>query len=385
LPLKRLVRVRVLVLVNGSPEKTNGVRVRALFRDMAKHHDIQIRYRDDDRKLTSTIGFYLTARRMTPHVIYVEGIGYAGIVAALAAKVLHGSRMILSTGDVGYEFAKSSMGPLRAEFMRLMESAALRMSDAIVVWGPYHQKILQERGFHNVFWIPGGVDTALFRPMECADLRRRLGLEGRLTIGVVGSIHFNKRHQFCYGWEVVEAVRLLKGLPVAGVVVGTGNGVPFLQELAARYGVSDQVIFTGWVDHDTLPQYVNLIDVCISTQSNDLVGEVRITAKVPEYLACGRYIVASNVGGAREFVQQSGRLLECDGVKDLRYVEALAQEVKRILADRSVMALGRNGVSVAKKYFDYSVLRPKVQRVLELVTSGPASGLQPTSPTRTRS
>src|SRR5438552_3079895 len=79
---------------------------------------------------------------------------------------------------------------------------------------------------------------------------------------------------FWYGLEVVEVVKRLAHLPVAGIVVGPGDGVAFLQAAAREAGVEDRIVFTGWVDHELLPEYVNAIDICLSTQSNDLVGQV---------------------------------------------------------------------------------------------------------------
>ena len=352
-------------MVNGPPEKTNGVRVRALFQDSVAEHDVTFLYRDDQRKWASTKEFCSAVRKAAPAVIYVEGMGYAGILAAITGKLLCGSRFIISTGDAAYAFAKSCMNVLKAQLVGVMEFTALHLANAIIVWGPYHKEILERRGFRNVSWVPGGVDTSRFKPLDVSRLRTELGLKDRLTIGVVGSINLNRKHQFCYGWEVVEVLRLVKGLPVAGVIVGVGDGVPFLQQKAHEYGVEGQLVLAGWVDHDVLPQYVNLIDVCISTQSNDLVGQVRITAKVPEYLACGRFIIASDVGGARSFVNESGLLLEYDGVRDQRYVEAIAGHLKRILEDRTVLEVGRKGVETAKQYFEYSVLRPEIRRIVE--------------------
>jgi len=295
------------------------------------------------------------------------------VLAALAGKLFHGARFVLSTGDAVYAFARSTMHRVKAVAMGVMEFLALHLADAIIICGaPYHKQLLESRGFRNLFWIPGGVDTSLFRPLDVANLRTELGLANVLTIGVVGSVNFSVKHQFCYGWEVVEALRLLKGLPVRGIVVGVGDGIPFLKSKAREYGVEDQLLFTGWVDHDILPQYINLIDVCISTQSNDLVGQVRITAKVPEYLACGRYVIASNVGGATEFVKDSGLLLPSQGVRDLRYVETIVSHLKKICDDRALLEIGLKGTDTAKKYFDYSVLRPELQRVIESVERLPA-------------
>ena len=40
------------------------------------------------------------------------------------------------------------------------------------------------------------------------------------------------------------------------------------------------------------------IDVCLSTQTNDVIGNVRTTGKLPLYLAAGRFVLASRVGEA---------------------------------------------------------------------------------------
>ncbi len=359
--------MRLHVAVNGPPEKTNGVRVRELFRDLAMEHDVTFLYRDDAKKLHSTRCFYHSIARAVPHIVYVEGMGYSGILAALGGKLQCRSKMILSTGDAVYAFARSTMSMVKAQAMRAMETAALALSDAIIVWGPYHQELLKQQGHANVFWIPGGVDCSVFRPMEAARLRKDLGLHDSLTIGVVGSINFSRRYEFCYGWEIIETLRHFRGQPVMGMIVGVGDGLPFLRERVRQYDVDDQVIFTGWVDHEKLPEYINAIDVCVSTQSNDLVGQVRITAKVPEYLACGRYIIASDVGGAREFVRESGVLLPYEGVKHEGYIEALVEHTKRILADRSILRVGLKGVQTAKQYFDYTILRPRLREVINFL------------------
>lgn len=362
-------RRRICVCVNGPYEKTNGVRVRELFRGVELDADVRYLYRDDSRRRASLIRFCWEILEAPPDVVFVEGIGYTGILAGVFARIVYGSRMILSTGDAAYAFARACMGFAKAQAVGLLEWIALRSSSAIIVWGPHHKELLEARGFRNVFWIPGGVDTNLFRPMDATALRTRFGIADRLTIGVVGSINLNRRLDFCYGWEVVEVVKRLEHLPLAGIIVGLGNGVPFLQAKAREYGIENRIIFTGWVDHDRLPEYVNAIDICISTQSNDLVGQVRITAKVPEYLACGRFIIATAVGGAQEFVKDCGLLLLSRSLKDEEYIERVAREVETVLKDRGHLLRGRNGINVAARHFDYAVLRPELRRVLDFVNA----------------
>ena len=56
------------------------------------------------------------------------------------------------------------------------------------------------------------------------DLRRQHDLGQVLTVGLVGSSVWSERQQTCYGWDLVEVIRLLKDRPVAGVLIGGGTG-----------------------------------------------------------------------------------------------------------------------------------------------------------------
>lgn len=357
--------MRICVLSNGPAQKTKGVRVRELFEDLKHRHEVAFYYRDDEHRIVSTIRFYRAIQEAPPDVIFVEGVAYAGVLAATFGKAIHGSKVILSTGDAAYALAKSTMGAPKAWLVGVVEFLALRIADVIIAKGLCHKDMLERRGFKSVRWIPDGVDVRVFKPMDVSRRRQELGLQDKLTIGVVGNIVLNRKLEFCYGWETLEVLRLLPDPRVVGVVVGDGDGIPFLRRLSEEYGIAHRVLFTGWVEHDDLPEFINLIDVCISTQSNDLVGLVRTTAKLPEYLACGRFVIASDVGSASKFLADSGELIHHTALKDIAYVEALVRIVKRLCHNPALLKSGEKGVETAKRYFDYSVLRPALSRAIE--------------------
>ena len=361
--------MRVLVLVNGEDDRTDGVRVRELFAQFGRDHDVTYVYRGDDHKMKGLARLCWRALRANADVVYVEKFGYAGIVAAWLAKLFRHSRVVFSNGDAVSAFARSHFSWPKALVMDVLERGAQWSADRLIVWGPYHRELLEEQGYHDVEWIPGGVDTSRFRPLDVMALRRRLGVEGRLTVGVIGSISWNQKTGFCYGRDVLEIVRLLKDRAVAGLVIGSGDGVTVLQQLAKDWGIADRVVLTGHISHDVLPEYINAIDVCLSTQSNDLVGAVRITAKVPEYLACGRYIVASDVGGARDFVRDAGALIPIETLTGGEYSVRVAEHIREILDRPAILEKGRNGIDIARRHFDYSILRPRLSAALAGLSS----------------
>jgi glycosyltransferase involved in cell wall biosynthesis len=364
-------RLRILVLINSGP--ADRPRAEALFRDLSRRHDVRFEHRDRARPVRTLLRLCRGAVRIAPHVVYIENLGYPCVAAAAVARRLHGSRVVVSTGDVVADFARSHFHPARARAMAAMEQAAHRLADVLVARGSREQvDLLRRTSVADVWWIPEGVDASRFTPMDTTDLRRRLGAHDRLTIGVTGSLRWNARRQFCYGLDVLRVLHALKGQPVHGVIVGGGDGLPRLRQAARELGVEECVTFTGWIDHADLPAYVNAIDVCLSTQSDDGVGRVRITAKLPEYLACGRYVVASDVGGASEFLRDVGCLVPPTSLAGPEYVERVADEVRRILRDRGVLARAAGGVRIARETFDYAVLRPRFEHGIEQLGRAPA-------------
>jgi len=230
------------------------------------------------------------------------------------------------------------------------------------VRGHGHQAWLARCGFTRVEVIPDGVDTRVFRPLPVEALRRCLNLEGKLVVGVVGSLHWSPQVGFCYGWELIEALALAKDVPLVGVIVGDGSGLPRLQERARAAGIADRVHFVGRVPLEQLPTYINLMDVCLSTQTNDLVGQVRTTGKLPLYLACGRFVLASRVGEAARLLPEE-MLIPYEG-RD-RYAKALAERLRWLARHPQVLNLGHANIALARQHFEYEVLASRLRSILD--------------------
>jgi hypothetical protein len=66
------------------------------------------------------------------------------------------------------------------------------------------------------------------------------------------------------------------------------------------------------------------MDICLSTQTNDVVGWVRTTGKLPLYLAAGRYVLASRVGEAARVLPEE---MLVDGMDPSQWVAAALRTV----------------------------------------------------------
>jgi glycosyltransferase involved in cell wall biosynthesis len=292
-------------------------------------------------------------------LVYVVDPGRRGFPSAVAAWVV-GRPVIVEMGDPQAPLYRAG-GRGRASVLAggTIDWIVARRARGVVVRGKGLAGVLSLR----VPWIeiPDGVDTDLFVPGADGDLRSRLGLpEDALVVGLTGSL----RGSSPYGWDLVEALSLLRDRPVHGLVVGDGDGLENLRRRAAKLAVSDRLVLTGQVPHGDIPRYVSAMDVCLSRQTNDAVGRSRTTAKLPEYLACDRYVLATAVGGAAEILPEE-MLLPYEGSSDPNHVDRLAGRIAELVPRRAELRRGAGTRRIALERFSYPALAERLAAFLE--------------------
>lgn len=356
---------KIAFLVNGDEHSAIAERAYAFASRLIERYDIRVAHRSR-RKAVSVIRFFVFLVRMKPALVYVFDMSYSGVLAGALYRVITRTRLIIDTGDAIYELGRSmGRGRISLWLTRMLEAISFRVADRIVVRGTFHQRLLEERGIQAEL-IHDGVDTTTFKPMDVAELRKGYGLEGVTTLGVVGSIVWNEALGMCYGSEVAEAIRLLRDLRVKGVIIGDGPGLSRLREMCRSYGIEDRMLFLGRVAYDDLPRYLNLIDVCVSTQTDDMVGRVRTTGKLPLYMATGRYVLATRVGEASLCLPDE-MLVDYIGALDSAYPQRLADRVRNLLTNQAALSRrGLDNVAIARTRFDYSLLAGRLAALIEL-------------------
>jgi glycosyltransferase involved in cell wall biosynthesis len=353
-----------MFFVNGSEASAAGVRAKMFAERLPSEWDIRLNFRPSP-KWKGILPFIQSALRLRPDVIYVMDTAYTGVLAGCIAKRLIACKLVTDTGDVAFELAKSS-GIYSAKQLALInwiEQMALKNSDCFVVRGSYHKTLLESQGVRKVVFIPDGVDTDAAKPVDVTALRRELGLENSLVVGLVGTMTWSETHQMCYGWDVIETLALLKDAPVKALLVGDGDGRAILEIHAQQLGVANRVVFTNQIPYNDLPRYLSAMDVCVSTQSNDLVGMVRTTGKLPLYLAYGKYVVATDVGEANRVLPTIGCLLPYKGVRDNTHPARLATQLRKLLAQPKLLHIAEEARQVARDNFDYTMLAQRVEKV----------------------
>lgn len=362
-PPQRIQRTRMAVLVNGTASSAAGLRAQALLGHLGPEFQVRFFHRLAPRP----VGAFLFLVRLwifRPKICYLMDLGVTGVIAMWCYRRFYPLNAIVDMGDAISDLT-AFLGRWRPVcwITQWMERVTFQAAELVIVRSVFHQRLLQDRGIQRVEVIPDGVNTQYFKPTNVEALRAHLGLEGVVTVGLQGNFSWNRRLQWGLGHELLEVLLRLKGLPVKGVLVGDGPGLKRLRQRARALGIEQNIHWAGHMPYQVLPTVLNLIDVCLITQTNELTSWVRTTGKLPCYMACGRYILASRVG-TPSLLLPDEMLLDYEGPFDRLYPERLAERIRRMLDDKGRLKRGSVLVPIAQEHFDYSHLAQRVGQML---------------------
>jgi glycosyltransferase involved in cell wall biosynthesis len=293
-----------------------------------------------------------------PARLYLVDCAVPTVLAALVARLTSRATVVLDTGDATAALVRSSgQGGVAGAWLGvIVERLGYRLATTIVVRSRGLAARVRAMAGRDSVVIPDGFDPKLAGIRDAGHLRRRWGIgDETIAIGVLGTARWNARLQWCYGRDVIEALARSTRPDVVGVLLVAGDGVPHLRSLAARRGVADRVLFVEPGRGAEAWDQLAALDVALSTQTNDAVGQARTTGKLAQYLAAGKYVLASRVGTAADVLPPE-MLLEYRGAWDEDYFTRLATAVDGLPARPTLRALGAELVARADA-FSYETLR----------------------------
>ncbi len=239
----------------------------------------------------------------------------AGIVGALAARRLHLKPLVASRRNIGHWQSRRDRLILRT--LRRWTSHYLANSRAAA-----EQVVATEHAdpaFVSV--IHNALDLERFAGDLGAERRARRqawGVDDETT--VIGAVA-NLRPVKNLGSLVKAAAAVGRNHRVACVLVGEGSERDALTELAAREGLGDRLILLGRED-DVLPCLAGF-DIAVLCSTHESFSNSLI-----EYMAAGKPIVASDVGGNREAIEHGRTGLLYDVLRPAELAERLERYIR---------------------------------------------------------
>jgi glycosyltransferase involved in cell wall biosynthesis len=300
-------------------------------------------------------------------------------LADVGAEVIHnhmyraelvGTRAALALAEAGHR-KPWVIGTVHSSRIRAAEDREVlrhltpRMNHLVAVSRAIVRKIADERPSSvPVSLVYNGVDLTRYdRTEACCTLAEQYGLQpGVQLVGVVGRLEPEKGHPTLIdAWPLV-----LRAVPDAYLlIVGEGSRREALERQVADLGIAGRVTFTG--RRDDVPEVTAALDIAVLPSYREAQG-----LTILEAMALSRPVVASNVGGIPEIVEdgRTGLLVPPHDH------EALAAAITRLLIDHPLAdMLARAGHDLVHERFCLELM---VRAIEDLYDEGAVAMRRPT-------
>jgi glycosyltransferase involved in cell wall biosynthesis len=226
--------------------------------------------------------------------------------------------------DVSHKIRSSFLAPI----IKWVEKRTYKNTDLLSANNPAMAKYcgdLSKRAGRTLVHFPP-LDLSHFQKSNRdLALRSALGIaEGDQVIVYMGS--------FFYFSGLIEALeefgKISKSTPnLKLLLVGGGEQDAELRQRVAKLGLSEKVIFTGFVSYEDLPRYLKVADVAVNTLEPTLVANVAFPNKVLQYMAAEVPVVSTKLGGLHSvFGNQTGIVWAEDARAVIREASKLVEK-----------------------------------------------------------
>jgi len=187
--------------------------------------------------------------------------------------------------------------PFRDRWYNTLARFVLTRADQVITVSRFNAEKLLSLGVpsNKLHVIPNGYDERLFKSVPTVKAREKLGLPlNKKILLSVGNLVDMKGHVYLI--DVMSMVSK-KRKDILLIIVGSGRLKEPLQSMVKKYGLEDYVILAGGKIHEEIPIWMNASDIFVLPSLQEGFPTV-----IPEALACGKPIIATNVGGVPEAI-----------------------------------------------------------------------------------
>lgn len=252
-------------------------------------------------------------RREQPDIIHSHGISFAGVQALLASRNT-GIRNVLTYHTMLTEAAEHYAPPIlpinvMVRLSWVYQRNFMKRPHAVITPTKAIKTELQSHRVRARRWevVPTGVDCKRFSPsVNGKEIRIRHGLEGKKVILTVGRVSKEKNIEllmegFARTSKRDGDLRLL--------IAGTGPARQEYTDMAKKMGISDRMVFAGFVPDADLASYYAAADAFAIASKFETQGIVALEA-----MASGKPVAAINSSALGEMIKEgvNGYLFEED-------------------------------------------------------------------------
>ena len=254
----------------------------------------------------------------------------------------HNVPVVFRALDVSHKIRSSFLAPI----IKWVEKQVYKKTDLLSANNPamakYCDELSQRTGQTVVHSPPLDLGHFQKSSMDLA-LRSALGItEGDRVFVYMGSFFYFSGLSDALN----EFANVSKSSPnLKFLLVGGGEQDSELRQRVSALGLSEKVIFTGFVSYADLPRYLKVADVAVNTLEPTLVANVAFPNKVLQYMAAGLPVVSTKLDGLFSvFEDQTGIVWAEDARAVIREASKLVEQ-KNVDSGRGKANLSHSALS----------------------------------------
>jgi len=304
-----------------------------------------------------------------PHILHAHSPALNGMAALIAGAIL-GLPVVYEVRafweDAAVDHGTSTESSWRYRLTRALETRSCRDAAEVVVLCDGVMQDLRARGIptNKLTVVFNGVDyTGFAGAVADRELLNGIALQNKRLIGFAGSLY---RYE---GLDLlVRAVHEMRRQrsDILLVIAGQGEMEAELRDLVRRLNLDSCVVFPGRIPNDRMPGFYALMDVLVYPRYSMRLTELTTPLKPLEAMASGRAVVASNVGGHRELIN--------NGITGLLFgpgdQHALSAVLSQVLDDRELRtSLGQSANNWVRDHHTWDMTTEPYSAVYSRIVS----------------
>jgi len=346
-------------------EKIDGIDVRWSSIDQPSDHLNNISsFLRSRLNLMRDILHIVSKKRIDWIISHVAGLDV--LVPGLLATLFYRVRLASQYGDIVH--SDVNIRPIQSLNAKLGQYLGARGSHLILYTGSNmlesHLHKLSPRT--KIAFLPPPVDTQMFVSATGSEFLKRYQLNGFKLITYVGSF---KPFEGLEDLAIGLAPLLMKDNSIRLVLVG-GNvktDLSRLKKTIAKLPVNNQIFLPGPLDLQDVANVLAASQVLVLPKINHQLNHHAMPIKLGEYLASGKPVVCSAIGGIKEYL--------IHGVNGFLYppgdINSMKQCVEKLLYEEFLAKkIGHTGRQTALSIFDINVVAENlINRIFEFEKS----------------
>ena len=251
--------------------------------------------------------------------------------------------------EVAYQYSPIKLPPnLLHRLVQIYLRQELKRPNALIVPTPPVARELLEMGVKpkRMEIIPVGVDVDRFKRDDRGnEIRERHGLVGKKVLITVGRLSFEKKVDL-----LIKCMKYFEDDTVL-LVCGKGPAGDEWRQLAVDEGVTDRVVFAGFVSDDDIVSYYSCADIFVTASKFETQGLTTLEA-----MACGIPAICANGRAFTDVIKEgvNGYLFETEEEDCVRVIRKGLENIESLregaLATAQEYSIQNTAIALEKLY-----------------------------------